>query len=223
MALPRILFIVLNFSDKQSVVANLPDVILDSPRALQLRQQLKIPFSGTEITSLKLLLEMYLATVPDSTKPKEWLIPLVQGMMLTEGVGRYVSKLLPFRKTNIYCYYCFIIMCALTIFTDKSYPIELLRELKKLEEDQLEKFALFLGFTEEEVDTLQSNGICENFPRVWRMPDLKRCHNEQILQRTLQKVYKLGIPLVIAVVPLEVYLLHLFVDTPMQRPNVHDL
>ena len=82
------------------MVANIPDTTLESPRAAQLRHQLGLPSSGTEVTSLRRILEMYMATAPESPKPGDWLIPLVRGMMLTEGVGRYVAKLLPFREAD---------------------------------------------------------------------------------------------------------------------------
>ena len=124
-----------------------------------------------------------MVTVPESTNPDEWLVCLVKSMMLTEGVGRYVSKLLPFRKTD----YCSIIPRINHCYPDKSYPVELLIFLERLHH-HWEKFAFFLGFTVDEVDAIQSCESCIGcFQRVWRMPDLKRRHNEEILYLTLQK------------------------------------
>ncbi|CAI8013707.1 U-box domain-containing protein 33, partial [Geodia barretti] len=90
---------------------------------------------------------------------------------------------LPFRKTD----YCSIIPPINDSFSDKSYPVELLIFLERLHH-HWEKFAFFLGFTVDEVDAIQGSESCIGcFQRVWRMPDLKRHHNEEILYLTLQK------------------------------------
>ena len=55
-----------------------------------------------------------------------------------------------------------------------------------------EEFALFLGFTGEEVGILQraSHGSTEqeirNFSKVWRMPDLTKQINDDILHHVLE-------------------------------------
>ena len=172
-------------------MANFPDATLESPRAGQLRNMLGMPSSGAEITSLKHILEMYVDTVSEGTSPDEWLVKLVRAMMLTEGVGRYVSKLLPFRKTD-HCNICSL-LCS-ECFADQSYPVELLIFLEMLGQ-HWEKFAFFLGFTVEEVDEIQSSESCIGcFQRVWRMPDLKRHNNDEILHLTLKKAdIRLGI------------------------------
>ena len=54
-----------------------------------------------------------------------------------------------------------------------------------------ETFALYLGFTAEEVADIQSISEAHEdikyFQRVWRMPDLKKKQNEEILHLTLQQ------------------------------------
>jgi hypothetical protein len=82
-------------TDMQSSIERLPDVNLQSPAAFKLRDQLDLPH-GTEVTSLKAILEEYKSKVNVGPNPDAWLVPLVQAMMLTKGVGRYVTKLLPF-------------------------------------------------------------------------------------------------------------------------------
>ena len=71
---------------------------LQSPTASQLRRKLNLPSRGVEITNLKSILMEYQAKVAVGPKPDDWLVPLVKAMMLTQGVGRHVTKLLPFRK-----------------------------------------------------------------------------------------------------------------------------
>ena len=80
----------------------------------------------------------------------------------------------------------------LTVFfvTDQSYPREMLQFLKKLGK-QLEKFAEFIGFTEEEMKTLKSSAATmekqiRKFSRVWRMPDLTFEKNDEVLEMTLR-------------------------------------
>ena len=78
-------------------------------------------------------------------------------------------------------------------FLDKSYPIEVLRYLKKLTIDKsLRKFATFIGFNEEELDEIESHlpDIQEQikiFSKVWRMPDLTEQKNEEMLCMVMHK------------------------------------
>ena len=72
---------------------------LQSPAAFKLRDQLDLPH-GTEVTSLKAILEEYKSKVNVGPNPDTWLVAVVQAMMLTQGVGRYVTYLLPFRKNQ---------------------------------------------------------------------------------------------------------------------------
>ena len=77
-------------------------------------------------------------------------------------------------------------------YSDQSYPVEVLVFLEKLGK-RWEEFALFLGFTGEEISILQhaSHGNKEqeirNFSKVWRMPDLTKRVNDEILHRVLEK------------------------------------
>ena len=55
-----------------------------------------------------------------------------------------------------------------------------------------EEFALFLGFTREDVGTLHESSHhdtrqeIKNFSKVWRMPDFKKRINDEILYGALQ-------------------------------------
>ena len=76
---------------------------------------------------------------------------------------------------------------------DKSYPIEVLRYLKMLTIDKsLRKFATFIGFTEEELDKIESHSPdtqeqIKTFSKVWRMPDLTERKNEEVLCMVMRK------------------------------------
>ena len=75
--------------------------------------------------------------------------------------------------------------------TDQSYPLEMLRFLKKLDK-HWEKFAEFIGFKEEEVKTLKYSAPTmekqlRKFSRVWRMPDLTSEKNDEVLEMTWHK------------------------------------
>ena len=80
----------------------------------------------------------------------------------------------------------------LSIFsTDQSYPVEVFLFLNKLGKHWVE-FAQFLGFSVDEVETLQSLSChgtedeIRNFSKVWQMPDLKSRNNDKVLYRVLQ-------------------------------------
>ena len=83
--------------DLKEVSARFPPVILPSSSASQLRRNLRLPSRNEEITNLKSILDEY-SRIPD-LQPS--LRVLVTAMMKTQGVGRYVSNLLPFRKLRI--------------------------------------------------------------------------------------------------------------------------
>ena len=84
------------FLDLQSVVAKFEDVVdLNREASLELRQNLNLLSSRSESTSLKGILVEYSTKCTDADVG---LIDLVTAMMLTQGVGRYVTKLLPFCK-----------------------------------------------------------------------------------------------------------------------------
>lgn len=84
---------------------------------------------------------------------------------------------------------CIVIYSIFT--TDLSYPVEVFLFLNKLGRHWVE-FAQFLGFSVDEVETLQSLSChvtedeIRNFSKVWRMPDLKSRKNEEILYHVLQ-------------------------------------
>jgi hypothetical protein len=152
--------------DLKEVSARFPPVILPSSSASQLRRNLRLPSRNEEITNLKSILDEYSCT-PDL---QPLLCVLVTAMMKTQGVGRYVSNLLPFHQ---------------------SYPLEVLVFLEKLGK-HWEEFALFLGFTREDVGTLRelsrhdTRQEIKNFSKVWRMPDFKKRINDEILYGALQ-------------------------------------
>ena len=83
-------------------------------------------------------------------------------------------------------------LCSLhTFITDQSYPLEMLRFLRKLGK-QWEKFAKFIGFTEDEVKRLKSSAPTvkrqiRNFSKVCRMPDLTSEKNKEVLELTLHE------------------------------------
>ena len=76
--------------------------------------------------------------------------------------------------------------------TDQSYPLEMLQFLKKLGE-HWDKFAKFIGYTEEEVKTLKCSAATttekqiRNFTRVWRMPDLTYGKNKEVIEMALHE------------------------------------
>ena len=69
-------------------------MILPSYAACHLRRNLNLHGTAEEITDLQSILVEY-------TESECSLCGLVKAMMITEGVGRHVSKLLPFRKLSI--------------------------------------------------------------------------------------------------------------------------
>ena len=81
--------------DIQSAIARIPNVELSRQAGVTLCEKLGLRHS-VETNHLQCILEKYRATVGPT--PDAWLAPLVAAMMLTKGVGRYVAKLLPFRK-----------------------------------------------------------------------------------------------------------------------------
>ena len=91
-------------------------------------------------------------------------------------------------------YYVAIIVHVYYIhFLDKSYPIEVLHYLKMLTIDKsLRKFATFIGFTEEELDEIESHSPdtqeqIKTFSKVWRMPDLTERKNNEVLCMVMRK------------------------------------
>jgi hypothetical protein len=148
-----------------SVVNHDLEVPLSVSTATNLLQHLKIDqHSITEgTTNLKSLLE-------ECCRQQKSLFDVVRAMMVTPGVGRHVSRLLPFYQ---------------------SYPLEMLRFLRKLGK-HWEKFAKFIGFTEDEVKRLKSSAPTvkrqiRNFSKVWRMPDLTSEKNKEVLELTLHE------------------------------------
>ena len=77
-----------------------------------------------------------------------------------------------------------------SMYTDKSYPVDVWHFLILLDKKWV-KFALFIGFNEEEVKTIESsapNSVHEqikNFFKVWRMPDLTKSNNKKILEEVV--------------------------------------
>ena len=82
------------YLDLKRVIARVPHMSLKTSTALELRSNLKQQSHTEENADLHSILADYC----DNTDSKYPLFDLVSAMMLTEGIGRYVSRLVPFRK-----------------------------------------------------------------------------------------------------------------------------
>ena len=87
------------YLDLKRVIECVPHLSLKRSTASELRSNLKQQSPIEETADLHSILADYC----DNTESKYPLFDLVSAMMLTEGIGRHVSRLVPFRKSSCGC------------------------------------------------------------------------------------------------------------------------